>query len=70
MKLRIFRNIQGSQRDKFPDGKEYLLDTENNNEPAEFESMEDILNLFKNEASGIKTKQDLINWGLNIEEVK
>ena len=70
MKLRIFRNIQGSQRDKFPDGKEYLLDTENNNEPAEFESMEDILNLFKNEASGIKTEQDLINWGLNIEEVK
>ena len=70
MKLRIFRNIQGSQRDKFPDGKEYLLDTENNNEPAEFESVEDILNLFKNEASGIKTEQDLINWGLNIEEVK
>tara|TARA_B100000900_G_C20126365_1_gene532143 strand:- start:40 stop:252 length:213 start_codon:yes stop_codon:yes gene_type:complete len=70
MKLRIFRNIQGSQRDKFPDGKEYLLDTENNNEPAEFESMEDILNLFKNEASGIETEQDLINWGLNIEEVK
>lgn len=70
MKLRIFRNIQGSQRDKFPDGKEYLLDTENNNEPAEFESMEDILNLFKNEVHGIETEQDLINWGLNIEEVK
>ena len=70
MKLRIFRNIQGSQRDKFPDGKEYLLDTENNKDPAEFESMEDILNLFKNEASGIETEQDLINWGLNIEEVK
>ena len=69
MKLRIFRNIQGSQRDKFPDGKEYLLDAENNNEPAEFESMEDILNLFKNEASGIETEQDLMNNGINVEKV-
>ena len=69
MKLRIFRNINGSQRDKFPDGKEYLLDAEHNNEPAEFESMEDILNLFKNEASGIETEQDLMNNGINVEKV-
>ena len=47
MKLRIFRNINGSHKDKFPDGKEYLLDVENDNKPAEFESMEDIFKLFK-----------------------
>ena len=47
--LRVFRNINGSQKDKFPDGREYLLDTENDNKPAEFESMEDIFKLFKDE---------------------
>ena len=70
MKLRIFRNINGSQRDKFTDGKEYLLDVENNNEPAEFESMEDIFKLFKDEGHDISTEQDLINNGINVEEVK
>ena len=69
MKLRIFRNINGSQRDKFPDGKEYLLDVENNNEPAEFESMEDIFKLFKDEGHDISTKQDLMNNGINVEKV-
>jgi len=69
MKLRIFRNINGSCRDHFPNGREYLLDTENDNKPAEFESMEDIFKLFKNEGHEIKTEQDLIMWGLNIESV-
>ena len=45
--LRMFRQINGKQREHFPDGKEYLLDLENNNEPAEFETIEDIINLFK-----------------------
>jgi hypothetical protein len=70
MKLRIFRNINGSHKDKFPDGKEYLLDVENDNKPAEFESMEDIFKLFKDEGYDISTEQDLINNGINVEEVK
>ena len=70
MKLRIFRNINGSHKDKFPDGKEYLLDVENNNEPAEFESMEDIFKLFKDEGHYISTEQDLMNNGINVEKVK
>ena len=47
--LRMFRRINGKQRKYFPDGKEYLLDLENNNQPAEFETVEDIINLFKSE---------------------
>ena len=70
MKLRIFRNINGSHKDKFPDGKEYLLDVDNYNKPAEFESMEDIFKLFKDEGHDISTEQDLINNGINVEEVK
>ena len=67
--LRIFRNINGKHKEKFVDGKEYLLDTENNNQPAEFESMEDIFKLFKNEGHDVTTEQDLINNGVNVEEV-
>ena len=67
--LRVFRNINGSQKDKFPDGREYLLDTENDNKPAEFESMEDIFKLFKDEGHDITTKQDLMNNCINIESV-
>jgi hypothetical protein len=48
---------------------EYLLDTENDNKPAEFESMEDIFKLFKDEGHDITTKQDLMNNGINIESV-
>ena len=70
MKLRIFRNINGSHKDKFPDGKEYLLDVENNNEHAEFESMEDIFKLFKDEGHDISTEKDLMNNGINVEKVK
>ena len=70
MKLRIFRNINGSHKDKVPDGKEYILDVENNNEPAEFESMEDIFKLFKDEGHDISTEQDLMNNGINVEKVK
>lgn len=63
MKLQIFRKVS-----KFPDGKEYLIDNETS-EPAQFDSMEDIFNLFKSEGHGIKTEEDLIRWGLNIESV-
>jgi hypothetical protein len=65
MKLQIFRKVS-----KFPDGKEYLLDTENDNQPAQFDSMEDIFNLFKSEGHKIESEEDLIRWGLNIEEAE
>jgi len=64
MKLQIFRKVS-----KFPDGKEYLIDNETS-EPAQFDSVEDILNLFKSEGHDINTQNDLISWGINIEEVE
>lgn len=65
MKLQIFRKVE-----KFPDGKEYLLDMENEEKPAQFDSVEDILNLFKSEGHDIETQEDLIRWGIHIEEAE
>ena len=65
MTLQIFRKVE-----KFPDGKEYLLDMENEEKPAQFDSVEDILNLFKSQKVGIETQEDLIRWGIHIEEVE
>lgn len=65
MRLQIFRKVE-----KFPDGKEYLLDMENEEKPAQFDSVEDILNLFKSQKVGIETQEDLIRWGIHIEEVE
>ena len=66
--IQVFRNIGGKHKDKFPDGKEYLLDVETK-EPAKFESVEIFLNLLKSEGHEIETQEDLIKWGLNIESV-
>jgi|TARA_B110000495_G_C22565697_1_gene341000 hypothetical protein len=66
--IQVFRNVVGKHRDKFPDGREYLLDTETK-EPAKFESVEVLINLFKFNGHDIETKEDLIRWGLNIESV-
>jgi len=66
--IQVYRNITGKHKDKFPDGKEYLLDVETK-EPAKFESVEILINLFKSEGHDIETQEDLIKWGLNIESV-
>ena len=66
--IQVFRNIGGKHKDKFPDGKEYLLDVETK-EPAKFESVEILINLFKSEGHHIETQEDLIKFGLNIESV-
>ena len=66
--IQVFRNIGGKHKDKFPDGKEYLLDVETK-EPAKFESVEILINLFKSEGHEIETQEDLIKLGLNIESV-
>ena len=66
--IQVYRQIEGKHKDKFPDGKEYLLDVETK-EPAKFESVEIFLNLLKSEGHDIKTKEDLIKWGRNIESV-
>jgi len=64
MKLQIFRKT-----DLYDDGKEYLLDIENDNKPAQFDSVAQILNLFKSEGHKAETKEDLIELGINIESV-
>ena len=66
--IQVYRNITGKQKDKFPNGKEYLLDVETK-KPAKFESVEILINLFKSEGHEIETKEDLIKWGVNIESV-
>jgi len=66
--IQVYRNITGKQKDKFPDGKEYLLDVETK-KPAKFESVEILINLFKSEGHEIETQEDLIRWGVNIESV-
>ena len=66
--IQVFRNVVGKHKDKFPNGREYLLDNETK-KPAKFESVEIFLNLLKSEGHDIKTKEDLIRWGLNIEDV-
>lgn len=67
--LQVFRKITGASKDKFPDGKEYLLDAENNHEIAQFESVEDILKLCKENGIKADTVEDLTVWHINIEEV-
>ena len=66
--IQVYRNVIGKHKDKFPDGKEYLLDVETK-EPAKFESVEILINLFKSEGHEIETQEDLIKLGLNIESV-
>ena len=66
--IQVFRNIVGNHKDKFPNGREYLLDVDTK-KPAKFESIEELINLLKSEGHKIETKEDLIRWGLNIEDV-
>ena len=66
--IQVYRNISGKHKEKFPNGREYLLDVETR-KPAKFESVEIFLNLLKSEGHEIETKEDLIRWGLNIESV-
>ena len=66
--IQVYRNVIGKHKDKFPDGKEYLLDVDTK-EPAKFESVEIFLSLLKSEGHEIETQEDLIKWGLNIESV-
>jgi len=66
--IQVYRNVTGKHKDKFPNGREYLLDVETK-EPAKFESVEILINLFKSEGHDIEKKEDLIRWGLNIESV-
>ena len=65
MKLQIFKKT-----DLYDSGKDYLLDIENDNNPAQFDSVEDILNLFKSEGHEVETKEDLAKLGMNIEKVE
>ena len=44
--IQVYRNISGKHKEKFPNGREYLLDVETR-KPAKFESVEIFLNLLK-----------------------
>ena len=66
--IQVYRNVVGKHRDKFPDGKEYLLDVDTK-EPVKFPTIESEINLLKFHGHDIQTKEDLIKWGLNLESV-
>ena len=66
--IQVYRNVVGKHKDKFPDGKEYLLDVDTK-KPVKFTSVESLINLFKSEGHDIETQEDLIKLGLNIESV-
>jgi hypothetical protein len=66
--IQVYRNVVGKHKDKFPDGKEYLLDVDTK-KPVKFTSVESLINLFKFHGHKIETKEDLIRWGLNLESV-
>ena len=60
--IRLYRNVK-----KCKDGKEYLLDTESDNKPAEFKSKEEIFALFQEEGHLINSIEDLVNMGVHFE---
>ena len=66
--LKIYRQIYGKHADKFPRGREYLIDNETK-QHAKFNSVEEIINLFKSEGHNVNTQQDLLNIGMCIESV-
>ena len=66
--LKIYRQIYGKYADKFPRGREYLLDNETK-QHAKFSSVEEIINLFKSEGNNVDTEIDLVNMGVLIESL-
>ena len=64
MKIRIYRTCT-----HFKDNKEYLLDLENDNVPAEFADPEDIFKLFKEEGHDVNNANDLQRMGFHLEIV-
>ena len=66
--LKIYRQIYGRHAEKFPNGKEYLIDNETK-QHAKFHSVKEIINLFKSEGHDVNTEVDLANMGVNIESV-
>ena len=60
--IRLYRNVK-----KCKDGKEYLLDTENYNRPAEFKTKEEIFALFQEDGHMVNCIEDLINMGVHFE---
>ena len=66
--LKIYRQIYGKHADKFPRGREYLIDNETK-QHAKFSSVEEIINLFKSEGHNVDTEIDLVNMGVLIESL-
>jgi len=60
--IRLYRNVK-----KCKDGKEYLLDTENDNKPAEFKTKEEIFALFQEDGHMVNSLADLMDMGVHTE---
>ena len=60
--IRLYRNVK-----KCKDGKEYLLDTENDNRPAEFKTKEEIFALFQEDGHMVNSLADLMDMGVHTE---
>ena len=60
--IKLYRNVK-----KCKDGKEYLLDIENDNKPAEFKTKEEIFAVFQGEGHPINSIEDLANMGVYFE---
>lgn len=60
--IKLYRNAK-----QFDNGKEYLLDTANDNKPAEFETKEEIFAVFQGEGHPINSIEDLVSMGVHFE---
>ena len=60
--IRLYRSVK-----RCKDGKEYLLDTENDNKPAEFKTKEEIFAVFQEEGHDVSSIEDLANMGVRFE---
>ena len=60
--IKLYRSVK-----RCKDGKEYLLDTENDNKPAEFKTKEEIFAVFQEEGHDVSSIEDLANMGVRFE---
>ena len=60
--IRLYRSVK-----RCKDGKEYLLDTENNNKPAEFKTKEEIFAVFQKDGHKVNSIEDLYKMGVLCE---
>tara|TARA_B110000503_G_scaffold111882_1_gene167600 strand:+ start:58 stop:255 length:198 start_codon:yes stop_codon:yes gene_type:complete len=60
--IKLYRSVK-----RCKDGKEYLLDTENDNKPAEFKTKEEIFAVFQKQGHCVNSIADLADMGVHFE---